>query len=216
VLDLFIWNNRTAKRFVSNLYLAFLLIEDSGVPLSHRNMVGGVIIAYGLVKEQMRIHDPRFEYRTIAHLPTAHIAGMQGYFVITVYMGGPTYWMSRFDFAEFLEYNRRYKISFLFTVPPIFLLMAKSPTVTDQFDHLKLALGGAAPMGKDLQGAVSRKLGKGKTFVSQTWGLSESTGSVTLLNCNENDFSGSVSRLLPNMQARYVHFLKIYSMLVSR
>jgi len=165
-------------------------------------MVAEAVIACDVIKAQMKVHRPNFEYRTLAHLPTAHIAGMQGYFVNPFYMGGPTFWMSRFDFAQFLDYNRRYKITFFFTVPPIYLLIAKTPMVTNHFDTLEHTVSGAAPMGKELQEAVSRKLGKGKTFVSQTWGLSESTGSATLLNFHEQDLSGSVSRLLPNVQAR--------------
>lgn len=53
------------------------------------------------------------------------------------------------------------------------------PIVTDHFDSLEIAISGAAPLGKELQHAASAKLGKGKTFISQTWGLSETTGSVT-------------------------------------
>jgi len=55
------------------------------------------------------------------------------------------------------------------------------PTVTDQFDTLEIAISGAAPLGKELQHAASAKLGKGDTFISQTWGLSETTGSVTVM-----------------------------------
>jgi 4-coumarate--CoA ligase len=117
-------------------------------------------------------------------------------------MGGPTFWMPKFDFGLFLEFNRRYKITFFFTVPPIYLLIAKSTAITDQFDHLEYAISGAAPMGKDLQEAASAKFKKGKTFISQTWGLSENTGSATLANYAEIETTGSVSRLLPNMAAR--------------
>ena len=35
--------------------------------------------------------EPPFEYRTLAHLPAAHIAGVQGYFVNPFFMGGPVY-----------------------------------------------------------------------------------------------------------------------------
>lgn len=147
---------------------------------------------------------PDFVYRTIAHLPTAHIAGIQGYLINPFYMGGPAYWMPRFDFAQFLEYNRKYKITFFFTVPPIYLLIAKSPDVTDHFDNLEVAISGAAPLGKDLQHAASAKLGKGKTFISQTWGLSESTGSATIMPFGQDDDTGSVSALIPNMTARLV------------
>lgn len=61
----------------------------------------------------------------------------------------------------------------MFTVPPIYLLIAKSPLVKDHFDTWDDASSGAAPMGQDLQLEVGRKLGKGATVVRQVWGLSE-------------------------------------------
>lgn len=110
--------------------------------------------------------------------------------------------MPKFDFPMFLEYNRRYKITFFFTVPPVYLLIAKSPAVTDHFDHLEFAISGAAPMGKELQEAASAKFRKGQTYISQTWGLSETCGSTTLLNYGIRETTGSISGLLPNMKAR--------------
>lgn len=62
-------------------------------------------------------------------------------------------------------------------------------------------------MGKELQEAASAKFKNGQTFISQTWGLSENTGSATLNNFGEVDLSGSVSRLLPNMKLRSVLFI---------
>lgn len=61
-------------------------------------------------------------------------------------------------------------------------------------------------MGKELQEAASARFKNGQTFISQTWGLSENTGSATLNNFGEVDLTGSVSRLLPNMRLRYVLF----------
>jgi 4-coumarate--CoA ligase len=133
---------------------------------------------------------PEFEYRTLAHLPAAHIAGVMCYLVNPMFFGGTVYWMPRFDFVQFLEYNKKFRITFFFTVPPIWLLIAKMPMVTDQFDTLEIAISGAAPLGKELQYAASSKLGKGKTFISQTWGLSETTGSVTVMPWGEKDESG--------------------------
>lgn len=146
---------------------------------------------------------PDFEYRTLAHLPTAHIAGIQGYLINPFYMGGPVYWMPRFSWPDFLTYNKKYRITFFFTVPPIYLLIAKSPDVTDQFSTLEVAISGAAPLGKELQHAASAKLGK-DCFISQTWGLSETTGSATVMPYGMNDDTGSVSPLMPNMLARLV------------
>ena len=117
--------------------------------------------------------------------------------------GGLVYWMPRFDFAKFLEYNKKYRITVFFTVPPIYLLIAKSPAVKDHFKTLRFSISGAAPLGKELQAAASSKLGGEKTFVSQTWGLSETTGSMTLMPYGTRDESGSVSILLPNTSLRY-------------
>ncbi|EAT76993.2 hypothetical protein SNOG_15618 [Parastagonospora nodorum SN15] len=111
-------------------------------------------------------------------------AGIQGYLINPFYMGGPVYWMPRFDFAQFLAYNAKYKITFFFTVPPIYLLIAKSPC--------------------HLQHAASQKLGGPDCFISQTWGLSETTGSATIMPMGMSDDTGSVSPLIPNMLARIV------------
>lgn len=170
------------------------------------NIVAECSIPVQQIREQLAEREARgekpFEYRTIAHLPAAHIAGVQGYFINPFYMGGPVYWMPKFDFPLFLKYNKVFKITIFFTVPPIYLLIAKMPIVTDQFDSLEIAISGAAPLGKELQHAASAKLGKGKAFISQTWGLSETTRSVTAMPWGEHDDTGSVSKLLPNTSIR--------------
>ncbi|KAF1851737.1 4-coumarate-CoA ligase-like protein [Cucurbitaria berberidis CBS 394.84] len=175
-----------------------------GVKLSHRNLVAEAVIPGDMLKAWTTTFRPSFKYSTLAHLPTAHIAGIQGYLINPFYMGGRVYWMPRFDFSQFLEYNAKYKITIFFTVPPIYLLIAKSPAVTDQFSALEIAISGAAPLGKDLQHAASQKLGGPECFISQTWGLSETTGSATVMPLGMHDDTGSVSPLLPNMLARIV------------
>ncbi|KAF2749208.1 4-coumarate-CoA ligase-like protein [Sporormia fimetaria CBS 119925] len=174
-----------------------------GVKLSHRNVVAEAVIPGDMFAEWTRTH-PDFEYRTLAHLPVAHIAGIQGYLINPFYMGGPVYWMPKFSWPEFLDYNKRYRITFFFTVPPIYLLIAKDPQVTDQFASMKVAISGAAPLGKELQYAASQKLGGEDCFISQTWGLSETTGSATIMPMDMHDDTGSVSPLIPNMLARII------------
>jgi 4-coumarate--CoA ligase len=112
--------------------------------------------------------------------------------------------MPRFDFPQFLSYNAKYRITFFFTVPPIYLLIAKSPLATTQFKTLEIAISGAAPLGKDLQYAASQKLGDSDCFIDQTWGLSETTGSTTIMPPGTHDDTGSVAPLIPNMRARLV------------
>jgi 4-coumarate--CoA ligase len=70
---------------------------------------------------------------------------------------------------------KQLQITGFYTVPSIFLRIAKSQDVTDQFDTVETAITGAAPMDAELQQAANARLGKGKTRISQTWGLSEMT-----------------------------------------
>ncbi|KAJ4390376.1 hypothetical protein N0V85_007282 [Neurospora sp. IMI 360204] len=205
------WQRITDTTALENSIVCILFSSGTtGLPkmcrLSHTNMVSEACLVLDPIREyeKARGRDIAKDYRTIAHLPAAHIAGVQGYLVNSFYMGGTLYWMPRFDFVKFLEYNKKYKITTLTTVPPIWLAIAKSPLVTDQLDSLEWAVTGAAPMGKELQLAARKKIGKGKAPLSQTWGLSETTGSITIMPRGMNDETGSVSMLVMNCQARIV------------
>ncbi|KAF2712707.1 4-coumarate-CoA ligase-like protein [Pleomassaria siparia CBS 279.74] len=205
------WEKITDPKVLENSLITLIYSSGTtglpkGVKLSHQNLVAEAVIPGDMFKQWITSGsgNHNFEYRTLAHLPTAHIAGIQGYLVNPFYFGGPVYWMPKFSFPEFLAYNKKYRITFFFTVPPIYLLIAKSPTVTDQFATLEVAISGAAPLGKDLQHAASAKLGGPNCFISQTWGLSETTGSATIMPFDMTDDTGSVSPLIPNMLARIV------------
>ncbi|KAH8895806.1 acetyl-CoA synthetase-like protein [Thozetella sp. PMI_491] len=203
------WERITDPETLENTTICIIFSSGTtGAPkamkLSHTNIVTEASLVNEPSKEYNARFRPDFKFRTLAHLPVAHIAGIQGYFVNPMYLGGTVYWMPRFDFAKFLEYNKKYAITFFFSVPPIYLLIAKSPQVTDQFDNLELAVSGAAPLGKELQLAAQKRLGKGNVQLSQTWGLSETTGSITVLPRHLTDETGSVSSLISNATARIV------------
>jgi 4-coumarate--CoA ligase len=178
-----------------------------GVMLSHLNMVAELYIPTAQAREWAAslIESGELvpgEMRTVAHLPIAHIAGIVGYLVIPVLAGATVYWMRKFEWKSFIEYSKKYKITALYTVPSIFLRIAKSPDVTDHFKYVESASTGAALMDEELQKAANAKLGSGATFIGQTWGLSETTGAVTAMPKGEMDDTGSISPVLPNMQMR--------------
>ncbi|KAF2689353.1 4-coumarate-CoA ligase-like protein [Lentithecium fluviatile CBS 122367] len=203
------WERITNPKTLENSLVVLIYSSGTtglpkGVKLSHRNLVAEAVIPGDMFKSWISTTNRNFQYRTLAHLPVAHIAGIQGYLINPFYMGGATYWMPRFDWPNFLAYNKKFQITFFFTVPPIYLQIAKSAEVTDQFKTLKVAISGAAPLGKDLQHAASAKLGGPDCFISQTWGLSETTGSATVMPFEMTDDTGSVSPLIPNMLARIV------------
>ena len=178
-----------------------------GVNLSHTNMVAAAVLANYPGRMHWRRVDPgrTKTHRTLAHLPAAHIAGVQGYLVNPIYTGTTVYWMPRFDFAKFLEYNKKLQITAFFSVPPIYLLIAKSDAVTDQFSALDNVVAGAAPLGKETQIEAVGKLGKDASVsLGQTWGLSETTGSFTMVPREVQDTTGSIGVLIPECEARIV------------
>lgn len=194
------------KSCICLLYSSGTTGPPKGVKVSHQNCVSQALIPQFqnrefFARERKKNPNYNFEYRTVAHLPAAHIAGLQGYFINPAVAGGIVYWMPKFNFESFLENCKRHRVTFMFSVPPIYLLIAKSPLVTDQFKYLEHAISGAAPMGRELQTAVQKVMG---CYLSQTWGMSELTGSGTLSKRDENDLTGSVASLMPNMRLRIV------------
>ncbi|KAJ6586948.1 hypothetical protein DFH09DRAFT_1142057 [Mycena vulgaris] len=199
------WERITDKEELENSLICLLYSSGTtgppkGVKISHTNMVSAAFMTGQNLREHWR-NTGKWDYRTLAHLPTAHVAGVQGYFVIPFYHGGCCFWMPSFNFANFLAFNRKLAITTFFSVPPIFLLVTKSPLVKDHFRALKSASAGAAPLGKELQLGASQKLG---ISLAQTWGLSETTGSVSGCEVNVEDLSGSVGPLLPHVLVRII------------
>lgn len=86
-------------------------------------------------------------------------------------------------------------------MPPIWLAIARSPEVTDHFDSLEIAGTGAAPMSAELAKEVTGKLGRGKIqIVTQLYGATETTGSITGIAWDSSDETVRHSRLKAKMQ----------------
>ncbi|THX74879.1 acetyl-CoA synthetase-like protein [Aureobasidium pullulans] len=179
-----------------------------GVIVSHTNMVAEAFLPAYInrpIWKDWAAEGKPFEVRTLAHLPTAHVSGVQGYFVNAFYDGGIVYWMPTFDFGAFLKYNAQHKITTFFTLPKIYLGLARHPAVTDQLKSLRIAYSGATPLNKEVYHCTKfGGEGEERTLLSQTWGASETTGAVTHMAPNRRDTSGSVGALLPSMTMRLV------------
>ena len=177
-----------------------------GVMLSHENLVQETYVIALPGREwaakQVEAGKELKPYRTLAHLPISHIAGLFGYLVAPFYSGGSVVWMRKYEWSQLLRYVKEYEITAFYTVPSIYLRISKSPDVKDHFKSIDAASTGAAPMDGDLQTAANSKLGQGETFIGQTWGLSETTGAVTMMPRGESDVSGSISPILPNVEIR--------------
>ncbi|KAL4821602.1 hypothetical protein BDW67DRAFT_180288 [Aspergillus spinulosporus] len=184
------------------LYSSGTTGPPKGVMLSHMNLVSEALFTQLVLRESKKGKQHLdVPYRTVGHLPTAHIAGCLGSFITPAVAGGTVYWMPKFNIDEFIDYCKKYAVTFLSTAPPVYHAIVRSNRVTDQFKTLVRAESGAAPLSLELQEQAERKLG---CTISQRWGMTESTGSVTTMPWGQSDNTGDISPLLPNMRLRLV------------
>lgn len=116
--------------------------------------------------------------------------------------GGLVYWMPSFSFDRFVEHCGTLRIDNFFTVPPVFMAIAKHPAVRDQFRLVRQATSGAAPLTGDIQELATTRMGSGYK-IRQTWGMSETTGAATYCPLEDEVKMGCLGRLFPNVQLRY-------------
>lgn len=120
--------------------------------------------------------------------------------------GRLVYVMRRFELEQFLSTIEKYKITELLLVPPLAVLLVMSP-MTKQYSlrSVRVAQIGAAPLSKDIQARLKEAINPdGKPLVNQVWGMTESTCIATKFYGTEDDDTGSVGRLVPNLEAKYV------------
>ena len=111
--------------------------------------------------------------------------------------------MPKFDIEKFCATVQKHKVSFIYAVPPVVLLLGKHPVV-DKYDlsSIRMINCGAAPLTHELVEAVYTRL---RVPIKQGYGLSE-TSPTTHTQPWEDWYKtiGSVGLLLPNQTAKYM------------
>ncbi|KIW79176.1 hypothetical protein Z517_05788 [Fonsecaea pedrosoi CBS 271.37] len=206
------WPRITDRRALEQVTICLLYSSGTtgmpkGVRISHRSLVADNVCTMDVARRyraHRRQEGREFVMNTIAHLPMNNIAGISLYSTCPFYMGGTTWWMKSYDFDSFLEYHRRYRPAYQFTVPPVWLRIAKSDKVTDHFDGLEVAVTGAAPIGESVIRDLREKLGRGRAYVAQTWGTTETSGVIAATDWLDQK-TWSVGQLCPNVVLRVVN-----------
>lgn len=117
-----------------------------------------------------------------------------------------TYVMRRFEIETWLASISRHNITEINIVPMMVIRLLSSGLLDSGKYSLKTiqnAWAGSAPLDKSIQARLKEYLEPDTPF-NQAWGMSETTCIATMFYYPEQDFTGSVGRLLPNCDAKII------------
>ncbi|EKD19236.1 putative 4-coumarate-CoA ligase [Drepanopeziza brunnea f. sp. 'multigermtubi' MB_m1] len=191
--------------------LAFLVYSSGttghpkGVMLSHSNIVANTLmLTAGEAGNLTWNGGPKKEGdKILAFLPFFHIYGLTCLIHQSIYGGLQLIVMPKFELEKFCSHIQSHAITMIYIVPPVILLMAKSPVI-DKYDlsSIRMMNSGAAPLTRDLVNAVYKRL---KIPIKQGYGLSETSPTTHAQPWEQWDKTiGSVGKLLPNQTAKYM------------
>lgn len=141
-----------------------------GVQLTHQNVTANIAQTDGTLYAES---DLTQDDVMIGILPFFHIYGMVVVMSLALCNGATVVTMPRFDLEQFLSIMQKYGVTFAPVAPPIMVALAKHPLV-EQYDlsKLRLLISGAAPLGADVEAAVTQRLG---CMVTQGYGMTEAS-----------------------------------------
>ncbi|CAG8604779.1 10155_t:CDS:2 [Diversispora eburnea] len=145
---------------------------QKGVETTHTNMASNVVQLHSFET----ILDSNSKLMGV--LPFFHIYGLNILVHYVIYLGASTIILPKFDLSTFCRLIQDHKINYAHIVPPIVLLLVKSPIVKDyDLSSLQMVVSGAAPLSKEL---CNKFYASTKIPIKQGYGLTETSPVVTL------------------------------------
>lgn len=146
------------------------------------------------------------EISRVIAVPVFHASAAPVTHISTLKMGSVVYLMRRFDLEQFLRTVEKYSVTDMIMVPPIVIAILMSPLSRQQpfLRKVRLAACGAAPLDKDVQARFRSLIADDAPF-TQVWGMTETSCVATNFPYPEHDDTGSVGRLIPNVEAKCVN-----------
>jgi 4-coumarate--CoA ligase len=145
-----------------------------------------------------------WEPRGISPLPMFHVATVPAIHASPFRTGHPIWIMRRFELEPFLAGIEKHQVTNLAVVPPLVIAIINSPLVKKySLKSIRTAIVGAAPLDAGSQRRFRELLAPDATF-TQVWGMTETTSAITLFYYPEADDTGSVGKLMPNTDIKYV------------
>lgn len=175
--------------------------KPKAVSVSHYAMVANIIqnkLAIGKA--------PRYAPGDVAFgvLPFYHVFGMVVVLHLHMYIGTTLVVVPKFSFENFLKSIQRYHVKHLMIVPPMAVLMVKSPlTKKYNLNSVKWLMSGAAPLSAELTDQLTKVIPQ--CAIGQGYGMTETFTTIAL---SPNDVipatPGCAGVLIPGVSARVV------------
>ncbi|KAL5527262.1 hypothetical protein ACEPAG_6053 [Sanghuangporus baumii] len=176
--------------------------KPKGVETTHRNLISCMNMTSGTFS---LVHG---KDRTIGVLPFFHIYGVLNLLHSCIDKAVTVVVMPRFEPVAFCRLIENFKITFIFLVPPILVVLSRHPVVEQHnLTSLKRFVSGAAPLGAALTKAVQERLKSrgAQVTIVQGYGLTETSPNSHLLpQADAERKIGSIGLLLPNLESRIV------------
>jgi len=162
-----------------------------GVMLTHRNLVANILQTQAIIAIQSGDV-------TLGFLPFFHIYGMVVIMSLGIYAGATIVTMPRFDLEQCLQATQRYRITYVYVVPPIFLALRSA--LVDRYDvsSVRTLFSGAAPLSSEVAAQVAQRL---KCTVVQGYGMTEASPATHVTRPGE---TSGVGQVLPNTESKLV------------
>ncbi|KAH6662168.1 4-coumarate-CoA ligase-like protein [Halenospora varia] len=139
----------------------------------------------------------------LCYLPMYHAMAQTIFIAGGPIRGIPVYIMPKFDFVKVLENIQKFRITVLAMVPPVVVLLAKSP-LSKKYDlsSIREIGSGAAPLGGEVSREAEALWPAGNVRMKQGWGMTEATCSLLGWDPRNEPLSDSVGELNANCSAK--------------
>ncbi|MCP1968539.1 long-chain-fatty-acid--CoA ligase [Bradyrhizobium elkanii] len=170
---------------------------SKGATLLHRNLVANVLQISAWSEPAFRNHPPGEPLLTVCALPLYHIFALTVCFLFSVRVGGAMLMIvNPRDIDGFVKELRKYRIHSFPSVNTLFNALLRHPGFKHvDFSELQMAIGG----GMATQKVVADKwLEVTGCVLSEGYGLSETSPTLTSTLPNMTEFSGTIGLPLPS------------------